>query len=194
MNQQRAGGPAVSGRSGRDRNRDANPLLDGGVPNHIFRRLRIRHFDRQAPPQRGPRVNEQINISPIRLIGAEGEQLGVVSTAQALQKAREADLDLVEVAPDDRPPVCRILDYGKMRFRSSQKGGKGGKARPQKTKEIRVRPKTGDHDVETKVAQARRFLEHNDKVQLLSCSAAARCSTRRRAGGSLTRSWRSWPT
>jgi translation initiation factor IF-3 len=89
-----------------------------------------------------------------------------VPTIEALAKAREAGLDLVEVAPDDRPPVCRILDYGKMRFTNSQKGNKAGKVRQQKLKEIRVRPKTGDHDVETKAAQARKFLEHNDKVQI----------------------------
>jgi translation initiation factor IF-3 len=125
----------------------------------------IRHFDRQPPPNRGPRINEQIRISPIRLIGADGEQLGVVPTAQALEKAKEANLDLVEVAADERPPVCRILDYGKMRFESSQKkGNKGGKARQQKVKEIRVRPKTGEHDIDTKVSQARKFLERQDKV------------------------------
>src|SRR4051794_32042796 len=111
-------------------------------------------------------MNEQIRISPIRLIGAAGEQLGLVPTSQALEKAREANLDLVEVAADERPPVCRILDYGKMRFENSQKGNKTGKVRQQKLKEIRVRPKTGDHDVDTKVSQARKFLEHNDKVQV----------------------------
>jgi translation initiation factor IF-3 len=111
-------------------------------------------------------MNEQIRISPIRLIGAEGEQLGLVPTSQALEKAREAGLDLVEVAADERPPVCKILDYGKMRFANSQKGNKTGKVRQQKLKEIRVRPKTGDHDVDTKAAQARKFLEHNDKVQV----------------------------
>ena len=93
-----------------------------------------------------------------------GEQLGLVPTAQALERAREAGLDLVEVAADERPPVCKILDYGKLRFRNSQKGSKAGKVRQQKLKEIRVRPKTGDHDIETRVNQARRFLEHNDKV------------------------------
>ncbi len=111
-------------------------------------------------------MNEQIRISPIRLIGAAGEQLGLVPTSQALEKAREAGLDLVEVAADERPPVCKILDYGKMRFANSQKGNKTGRVRQQKLKEIRVRPKTGDHDVETKVVQARKFLEHNDKVQV----------------------------
>jgi len=111
-------------------------------------------------------MNDQIRISPIRVIGAEGEQLGVMPTSQALERAREAGLDLVEVAADERPPVCKILDYGKMRFTNSQKNNKGTRVRQQKLKEIRVRPKTGDHDVETKVAQARRFLEHNDKVQI----------------------------
>ncbi|HKB41976.1 MAG TPA: translation initiation factor IF-3 [Gemmataceae bacterium] len=109
-------------------------------------------------------MNEQIRISPVRLIGVSGEQLGVVPTSQALDKAREANLDLVEVAADERPPVCRILDYGKMRFENSQKNNKGGRVRQQKVKEIRVRPKTGDHDVETKVNQARKFLERDDKV------------------------------
>jgi translation initiation factor IF-3 len=111
-------------------------------------------------------MNEHIRISPIRLIGAGGEQLGLVPTAQALEKAREAGLDLVEVAADERPPVCKILDYGKMRFANSQKNNKAGRVRQQKLKEIRVRPKTGEHDVDTKVAQARKFLEHNDKVQV----------------------------
>ncbi|MSQ97497.1 MAG: translation initiation factor IF-3 [Gemmataceae bacterium] len=139
---------------------------DGGSLYLSSRRPRIRNLDRQAPQERGPRRNEQIRITPIRLIGAEGEQLGIVPTFEALQKAKEAGLDLVEVAADERPPVCRILDYGKLRFTTSQKGNKASKVRPQKLKEIRVRPKTDDHDIETKVAQARRFLEHNDKVQV----------------------------
>ena len=100
----------------------------------------------------------------MRLIGVNGEQLGVVPTSQAMEMAREANLDLVEVAPNERPPVCRILDYGKMRYQQSRKGTKSGKVHQQKLKEIRVRPKTGTHDVDTKVNQARKFLEHNDKV------------------------------
>ena len=92
--------------------------------------------------------------------------MGIVPTSQALERAREAGLDLVEVAADERPPVCKILDYGKMRFQKSQKGNKATKVRKQKLKEIRLRPKTGAHDVDTKVAHARKFLEHNDKVQV----------------------------
>jgi len=100
----------------------------------------------------------------VRLIGANGEQLGVVPTAQAMELAREANLDLVEVAPNERPPVCKILDYGKFRYQQSRKGAKTQKVHQQKLKEIRVRPKTGEHDVDTKINQARKFLEHKDKV------------------------------
>jgi len=125
----------------------------------------IRPPDRHSPQQhdRGARINEQIRISPVRLIGVNGEQLGVVPTTQAMEMAREAQLDLVEVAPNERPPVCRILDYGKLRYQQSRKGNKS-KVHQQRLKEIRVRPKTGEHDIDTKVNQARKFLEHNDKV------------------------------
>ena len=109
------------------------------------------------------RVNEQIRISPIRLIGAAGEQLGVIPTSQALDMAREANLDLVEVAAQERPPVCKIMDYGKFRYQQSHKQKKS-KTHQQKLKEIRLRPKTDNHDIETKISQARKFLEHKDKV------------------------------
>lgn len=110
------------------------------------------------------RVNEQIRISPVRLIGVEGEQLGVVPTQQALDMAREKQLDLVEVAAQERPPVCKIMDYGKFKFLQKQKQKDKTKSHQQKLKEIRVRPKTGEHDVDTKIHQARKFLEHKDKV------------------------------
>jgi translation initiation factor IF-3 len=99
------------------------------------------------------------------LIGATGEQLGIVPTAQAMEMAREAQLDLVEVAPTERPPVCKIMDYGKYRYQQSRKSTKT-KVHHQKLKEIRVRPKTGEHDIDTKLHQARKFLEHKDKVLL----------------------------
>jgi translation initiation factor IF-3 len=83
-----------------------------------------------------------------------------------MDMARDAQLDLVEVAPNERPPVCKIMDYGKFRYQQSRKGNKSHKVHQQKLKEIRVRPKTGDHDIETKIHQARRFLEHKDKVLL----------------------------
>ena len=120
--------------------------------------------DRHPPDRRDhQRVNEQIRIREVRLIGANGEQMGVVPTMQALEMAREANLDLVEVAANEKPPVCRIMDYGKYRYQQSRKGSKT-KVHQQKVKEIRVRPKTGDHDVDTKINQARKFLEHKDKV------------------------------
>lgn len=109
-------------------------------------------------------MNEAIKITPIRLIGADGEPLGIVPTAQAMEMAREAGLDLVEVADRERPPVCKIMDYGKFKYAQSKKAHQ--KTHQQKLKEIRVRPKTGDHDIQTKINQARQFLEHNDKVQV----------------------------
>ncbi len=120
-----------------------------------------RHAASREPLQR---VNEQIRISPVRLIGANGEQVGVVPTSQALEMAREAGLDLVEVAATERPPVCKIMDFGKFKFLQKQKAKDKAKSHHQKLKEIRLRPKTGDHDIDTKVNQARKFLEHKDKV------------------------------
>jgi len=109
-------------------------------------------------------MNDQIRISPIRLIGAEGEQHGIVPTAQAMEMARDAGLDLVEVAAQERPPVCKIMDYGKFKYAQSKKAAT--KTHQQKLKELRVRPKTGVHDVDTRIAQAKGFLEHGDKVLL----------------------------
>src|SRR3954452_18700294 len=104
---------------GVDRSRGRGPPLRR-LPSRsdYLRRPSIRLYDRQ-PPDRGPRMNEQIRISPIRLIGGEGEHLGRVPTMEPVAKARTAGLDLVEVPADERPPVCKILDYGKMRFANS---------------------------------------------------------------------------
>ena len=135
-------------------------------PPFLPRSLRIPPFDRSGPPRApaGPRLNEQIRISPIRLIGAEGEQHGIVPTAEAMNMAREAGMDLVEIAAQERPPVCKIMDWGKHKYTQSKKQHQ--KTHQQKMKELRVRPKTGDHDVDTRVNQARKFLEHGDKVLL----------------------------
>lgn len=111
------------------------------------------------------RINSQIRISPIRVVSEEGEQLGIIPTEEALSRARDAGLDLVEVAPNERPPVCRIMDYGKFKYDKNKK--KNSSHTPHnKTKEIRLRPKTGDEDIRTKVRQAEKFLEHRDKVQV----------------------------
>jgi translation initiation factor IF-3 len=110
------------------------------------------------------RVNEQIRISPVRAIGSGGEQLGILPVDQALAKAREVGLDLVEVAPNERPPVCRIMDFGKYKYEKKKKSHQT--THQTKTKEIRLRPKTGDHDIDFKIKQAKGFLEHKDKVQV----------------------------
>lgn len=89
--------------------------------------------------------------------------MGLVPTSQAMEQARGLGLDLVEVAPTERPPVCKIMDYGKFRYQQSRKQTKT-KQHQQKLKEIRLRPKTGVGDIETKVGHARKFLEHHDKV------------------------------
>ncbi len=99
----------------------------------------------------------------MRVISADGELLGIISTDDALAKAREVDLDLVEVAPNERPPVCRIMDYGKFKYQQKKRLAKGH-THHSKIKEIRVRPKTGEHDIHFKVNQARTFLQHKDKV------------------------------
>ena len=109
------------------------------------------------------RVNEQIKISPLRVIGEKGEQLGIIERDEALRRASEAGLDLVEVAPDAHPPVCRILDYGKFKYRQSKRTHRG-KHHEVHMKEIRIRPKTEAHDRDFKIRRAREFLEDGDKV------------------------------
>lgn len=118
-----------------------------------------------APQPDKQRVNEQIRISPVRVISEDGEQLGVMPTAEALATAQEAGLDLVEVAGNAKPPVCRIMDYGKFKYQQSKRQHKQ-KSHQVKIKEIRVRPRTGEHDIQVKVNRARGFLEHKSKVML----------------------------
>lgn len=99
----------------------------------------------------------------MRVIDNEGRQLGVIPTDQAIARAREVDLDLVEVAPTERPPVCRIMDFGKYKYEKGKKKA-STTSHQQKMKEIRLRPKTGGHDIDFKVKQAKGFLLHKDKV------------------------------
>ncbi len=119
--------------------------------------------DRTQPTERGLRVNEQIRITPVRLINADGTQLGLIPTGKAMELAREQGLDLVEVAPNERPPVCKIMDYGKFKYEQKKRSHKQ-KTHQVQIKEIRVRPKTGMEDIRVKVQRARDFLEHKDKV------------------------------
>ena len=97
------------------------------------------------------------------MISADGGQLGIIPTEEALGLAREAGLDLVEVAPNEKPPVCRIMDFGKFKYQQKKKHHKTH-VHHAKIKEIRLRPKTGEHDIEFKVNQAKNFLLHKDKV------------------------------
>ena len=120
--------------------------------------------DRNAPVDRGMRVNEQIRISPVRVINAEGAMLGVMPTGKAMEAAREAGQDLVEVAPNERP--AGLQDHGLRQVQILAEEARQSKQKQHQVqvKEIRVRPKTGDHDIEVKVKRAREFLEHKDKV------------------------------
>ena len=113
------------------------------------------------------RVNERIRIREVRLIDENGEQVGVIPTFDALQMARERGLDLVEVAPNAMPPVCRLMDYGKYRYEQSRKERESRRNQHVvELKEVRIRPKIDDHDLETKGRQAGRFLDGGDKVKV----------------------------
>jgi len=121
-----------------------------------------------APPSReGPRVNEEITVQNIRLIDAEGEQVGVVSRDEALNRAFEAGLDLVEISPNAEPPVCKILDYGKFKYEIQKKRAEAKKKQKViEIKEIKVRPGIDDNDYNIKMRSVRRFLEDGDKVKV----------------------------
>lgn len=108
------------------------------------------------------RCNEQIRVSPVRVIGENNEQLGILTNTEALRLAREAGLDLVEVAPNVRPPVCRLINYGKWKY-TQKKNIK--KSHEQQLKEVRLRPKTDTHDREIKINRAIEFLRKGHKVQ-----------------------------
>jgi translation initiation factor IF-3 len=109
-------------------------------------------------------VNQQIRISPIRLVSQTGEQLGILPTDEALQMAEQAGLDLVEVAPNERPPVCRIMDFGKFKYQQKKRQHAKTKQHHTQLKEVRVRPRTDTHDIAVKLNKARQFLSHKDKV------------------------------
>ncbi|WP_099023201.1 translation initiation factor IF-3 [Mycolicibacterium palauense] len=113
------------------------------------------------------RVNERIRVPEVRLIGPGGEQVGIVRIEDALRVAADADLDLVEVAPNARPPVCKIMDYGKFKYETAQKARESRKNQQQTVvKEQKLRPKIDDHDYETKKGHVVRFLEAGSKVKV----------------------------
>jgi translation initiation factor IF-3 len=119
-------------------------------------------------PKREPkqRINEDIRSPQVRLIDSKGEQIGVVSLREALNAARAEGMDLVEVAPLGRPPVCKVLDFGKWQYEQQKKEQEARKAQKQvEMKEVRLRPKTDEHDAEVKIKRARKFLEDGHKVK-----------------------------
>ena len=126
-----------------------------------------RRFDRR-PPERDPtRINERIRVPEVRLIGEDGEQIGLLKIEDALRYASERDLDLVEVAPEAKPPVCRVLDYSKYKYEQAQKQKQARKHQQQITiREIKFRPKIAQHDYDTKKGHVERFLRHKDKVKV----------------------------
>ena len=112
-------------------------------------------------------INEQIRDKEIRLIGEEGEQLGVMSSKDALQMAKDAELDLVKIAPTANPPVCRIIDYGKFRYEQARKEKDAKKKQKViEVKEVRLSPNIDTNDLNTKMGAARKFLEKGDKVKV----------------------------
>jgi translation initiation factor IF-3 len=126
-----------------------------------------RRFDRRPPERDQTRTNERIRVPEVRLIGADGKQIGVVKTEEALRYAQERDLDLVEVAPDARPPVCRVLDYSKYKYEQEQKAKAARRHQKQITiREIKLRPKIATKDYETKKGHVERFLRNQDKVKI----------------------------
>ncbi|MFI5003874.1 MAG: translation initiation factor IF-3 [Solirubrobacterales bacterium] len=126
-----------------------------------------RRFDRRPPERDTTRVNERIRVPEVRLIDDQGAQVGVLKTPDALRFAQERDLDLVEVAPEARPPVCRVLDYSKYKYEQAQKVKQARKHQQQITvREIKFRPKIAQHDYDTKKHHVERFLRHRDKVKV----------------------------
>lgn len=122
----------------------------------------------QTPPKNdGPRVNREIDVRSIRLVGADGEMIGVVSLREGLSMAEEAGLDLVEVSPNADPPVCKILDYGKFKYEIQKKKNEAKKKQKViEVKEIKLRPNIDDNDYNVKMRNMRKFLEEGDKVKV----------------------------
>jgi translation initiation factor IF-3 len=126
-----------------------------------------RRFDRQPPERDTTRINERIRVPQVRLIDENGQQVGIMRTDDALQYAADRELDLVEVAPDAKPPVCRVLDYSKYKYEQIQKQKAARKHQTQiNVREIKFRPKIAQHDYDTKKGHVLRFLSNRDKVKV----------------------------
>jgi translation initiation factor IF-3 len=126
-----------------------------------------RKFDRRPPERDQTRINDRIRVPEVRLIGDDGKQIGIVKTSEAVAYAQERDLDLVEVAPEARPPVCRVLDYSKYKYEQAQKQKAARRHQQQITvREIKFRPKIAQNDYDTKKGHVSRFLKNKDKVKI----------------------------
>jgi translation initiation factor IF-3 len=126
-----------------------------------------RRFDRRPPERDTTRINDRIRVPEVRLVGEDGKQIGVVKTTEALSYAQDRDLDLVEVAPDARPPVARVLDYSKYKYEQVQKQKQARKHQQQiNIREIKFRPKIAQNDYDTKKGHVRRFLKGKDRVKV----------------------------
>jgi translation initiation factor IF-3 len=126
-----------------------------------------RRFDRRPPERDLTRINDRIRVPEVRVIDDEGNQVGMMKTPDAVKFAQERDLDLVEVAPEAKPPVCRVLDYSKYKYEQAQKLKQARKHQQQITiREIKFRPKIAQHDYDTKKHHVERFLRHKDKVKI----------------------------
>jgi translation initiation factor IF-3 len=126
-----------------------------------------RRFDRRLPERDQTRINDRIRVPEVRLVGEDGKQIGVIKTADALAYAQQRDLDLVEVAPEARPPVCRVLDYSKYKYEQAQKQKAARRHQQQITiREIKFRPKIAQADYDTKKGHVERFLRGRDKVKV----------------------------
>lgn len=112
-------------------------------------------------------MNKGIRATEVRVIGSDGQQIGILPIAEALRIAGNDDLDLVEVSPDAKPPVCKIMDHGRYKYELTKKKQEAKrKQKATQIKEIKVRPKTDDHDLETKVRHVEKFIKNNDKVKI----------------------------
>jgi translation initiation factor IF-3 len=126
-----------------------------------------RKFDRRPPERDQTRINDRIRVPEVRLVGEDGKQIGVIKTSEALAYAQQRDLDLVEVAPEARPPVCRVLDYSKYKYEQAQKQKAARRHQQQITiREIKFRPKIAQNDYDTKKGHITRFLLGKDKVKV----------------------------
>ena len=138
------------------------------IINHP-RTITIARRPHNAPPQRetGPRINDRIRSPEIRLIGADGENVGVVTPARAMAMAEEAGLDLVEISPNAEPPVCKIMDFGKFKYETQKREAEARKKQHIiEIKEIKFRPGTDTHDYDVKMRSVLKFLDEGDKVKI----------------------------